>query len=512
MGVQQNLRLWENNVTHINELGETVTTKVERRMPPNPWKILRLPSKLSYSMFFIGLAAWTADGYDFNSVNLVTTQLSERYDKPLTSITLSITLTLLFRPLGAALIGITSDLFGRKWPMIVNLWVLAVLQVGTAFANTYAGFIAVRALFGVAMGGIWGLAAAIALENMPIDARGLFSGILQQGYSIGYLLAAVVNIAVVPHNAEGFKAIFHVGAGFSALVAIIQMFVPESKIFRKSKEEESDDRSGNEGRQGQRKSQRRRIALFAKDLSLVGRQYWRMFLYCVLLSTAFNWMSHGAQDMYSTYMKLSKGFSNSEASLATIIGQIGAITGGTICGYYSQFLGRRLTVVLAVCFGLVMIPLWTLPSTWGPLAAGNFFVQSAVNGAWGVMPVLLNEYSPPQFRGVFPGTVYQVGNMLSAPAAEIQTVAASAWIDADGRPKYGQVMTITLCVVFAAVGVITACGQERLGSHFELVKRAGAEENIVREMVEMGLKTKEEVVAGAQHVEDVVSQEEKHVK
>lgn len=260
---------------------------------------------------YVYRAAWTADGYDFNSVNLVTTQLSERYNRPLTSITLSITLTLLFRPLGAALIGITSDLFGRKWPMIVNLWVLAILQVGTAFADTYAAFIAVRALFGVAMGGIWGLAAAIALENMPTDARGLFSGILQQGYSVGYLLAAVVNIAVVPHNAEGFKAIFHVGAGFSALVAIIQIFVPESKIFRRSKEEESNDNNGGEEGHEQRKSQRRRVALFVKDLGLVGRQYWRMFLYCVLLSTAFNWMSHGAQDMYSTYMKLSKGFSNS---------------------------------------------------------------------------------------------------------------------------------------------------------------------------------------------------------
>ncbi|KAL1998340.1 hypothetical protein VTN02DRAFT_6368 [Thermoascus thermophilus] len=421
------------------------------------------------------------------------------------SITLSITLTLLFRPLGAALVGITSDLFGRKWPMIVNLGVLAILQVGTAFARTYAAFVAVRALFGVAMGGIWGLAAAIALENMPADARGLFSGILQQGYSVGYLLAAVVNIAVVPHSAEGFKAVFHVGAGFSALVAIVQMFLPESKIFRRS------DTGGEDGHE-QRRSLSRRIALFARDLGLVGRQYWRMFLYCVLLATAFNWMSHGAQDMYSTYMKLSKGFSNSEASLATIIGQIGAVTGGTICGSYSQFLGRRLTVVATVCFGLAVIPLWTLPSTWGPLAAGNFLVQSAVNGAWGVMPVLLNEYSPPQFRGVFPGTVYQVGNMLSAPAAEIQTVAASAWVDAHGRPKYGQVMTITVCVVFAAVGVITACGQERLGSHFEVVKRAGAEENLAREMVERALKMKEDAVAGAQHVEEVVLEDGKGVK
>ncbi|RLM01579.1 hypothetical protein CFD26_108908 [Aspergillus turcosus] len=473
MGVLQNLRLWENNVTQINEYGEKVTIKVPRRMPPNPWKILRLPSAKSYGYFFIGIAAWTADGYDFNSVNLVTTQLSAKYGASLPKITLSITLTLLFRPLGAILLGMASDMWGRKWPLAINMWILAVLQIGTAYANSYAAFIGVRALFGIAMGGVWGLAAAMAMENMPTEARGLFSGILQQGYSIGYLLAAVVNITAVPNTSEGYKAIFHVGAGFSALVGLIQIFVPESTIFV----DEGDK---------PRVSQAVRIRMFVKDLRLVCKQYWRMFSYCILLCTAFNWMSHGAQDMYSTYMKLGKGFNDTDASRATIVGQVGAVVGGTICGYYSQFLGRRLTVVLACCFGLAIIPLWSLPTAWGPLAAGNFFLQSAVNGAWGVMPVLLNEYAPPQFRGAFPGTVYQIGNMISAPAAEIQTHAATAWIK-DGRPNYGQVMTITLCIVCGLVAVITACGQERLGSHFELVKRAGAEENIVREMAEMVL-------------------------
>lgn len=199
--------------------------------------------------------------------------------------------------------GILSDMFGRKWPMVVNLWILAVLQVGTAYADSYAAFIGVRAIFGIAMGGIWGLSAAMSLENMPAEARGLFSGILQQGYSIGYLLAAVINIVAVPNTSQGYKAIFQVGAGFSALVAIIQMFVPESKFF--TKDEDSDQ---------SRQSQRLRIKLFIKDLKLVSRQYWQMFLYCILLSMAFNWMSHGAQDMYSTYMKLGKGFSNTRMS------------------------------------------------------------------------------------------------------------------------------------------------------------------------------------------------------
>jgi SHS family lactate transporter-like MFS transporter len=177
--------------------------------------------------------------------------------------------------------------------------------------------------------------------------------------------------------------------------------------------------------------------------------------------------------MYVTFIKVQKGFDNYTASLLTILGQCGAVVGGAICGYYSQFFGRRLTVVAAVSFGLALIPLWTLPNDWRVLAVGVFFLQAANNGSWGVMPVLLNEYAPPQFRGVFPGTVYQVGNMVSAPAAQIQTVAATHWIK-HGRPNYSQVMQIVLCIVFATVGIVTACGQERTGSHFELVSRAGA--------------------------------------
>ena len=202
-------------------------------------------------------------------------------------------------------------------------------------------------------------------------------------------------------------------------------------------------------------------------------------------------------------MKVQKGFSSDQASIATIIGQCGAIAGGAICGYYSQFFGRRLTVVVACCFGTCMIPLWTIPNTWSPIVAGTFLIQAAVNGAWGIMPIFLNEYSPPQFRGVFPGTVYQigealspscetpfadypgligtVGNMLSSPAAQISTVAASNWIrdtPSGPKPNYSQVMTITMCIVFAACAIIMACGQERLGSRFELVTRAGAAQKI----------------------------------
>jgi SHS family lactate transporter-like MFS transporter len=199
--------------------------------------------------------------------------------------------------------------------------------------------------------------------------------------------------------------------------------------------------------------------------------------------------------MYVTYLKVQKEFSNSNASICTIIGQCGAVFGGLVVGYYNQFVGRRLTVVIACCFGLTMIPLWTLPTTMGPIAVGTFFIQTANNGAWGVMPILLNEYAPPQFRGVFPGTVYQLGNMLSAPAAQIQTVSASNWIK-NGKPNYSQVMTIVMCIIFVSVAVVTACGQERTGSHFEVVERAGAQHNIggkVMEDEETPIESKQEV-------------------
>jgi SHS family lactate transporter-like MFS transporter len=212
--------------------------------------------------------------------------------------------------------------------------------------------------------------------------------------------------------------------------------------------------------------------------------------------------------MYITFVKVQKGFDNYTASLLTILGQCGAVVGGALCGYYSQFFGRRLTVVVTVCFGLAMIPLWTLPSDWRVMAVGVFLLQAANNGAWGVMPVLLNEYAPPQFRGVFPGTVYQVGNMISAPAAQIQTVAATHWL-VGGRPNYAQVMQIVMCIVFTTVAVVTACGQERLGSHFELVSRAGAAHGVESKEVNLDEEAavESEEKSGSSHLERVKSVE-----
>lgn len=216
-------------------------------------------------------------------MNLVATDLSKVFDKPLADITLSITLTLLFRSVGAFIFGMLADAYGRKWPLAVDLLILAILQVGTAYAGSFSAFIAVRATFGIAMGGVWGLSAAISLENMPVDARGLFSGILQQGYALGYLIAAVINLTAVRYSGEGWKAIFHVGAGFTGLMAILVALIPESKIYKSDEED--------------RKTWKERARAVTTDLRLAARQYWRRFLYCVVLSMGFNWMSHGSQGL-----------------------------------------------------------------------------------------------------------------------------------------------------------------------------------------------------------------------
>lgn len=418
-------------------------------------------------------------------MNIVATNLATAYNKPLTSITLSVTLTLLFRAVGAALFGLFADMFGRKWVMVVDLWILAVLQVGTAYAGSFKGFIGVRACFGIAMGGIYGPAAAMALENMPVEPRGLFSGLFQNGYGMGYILAAMVDIVAVPATSQGYKMIFFVGAGWTTLVAFIVMCIPESAIFARDKDEPEDARAIPNGR-----NPGKRISLFWRDASLASRRYWKMFLYCVLFTAVYNWMSHAVQDIYPSYVKVQKGFTSRQASLATITGQCGAVIGGTTAGYYSQFFGRRLTSITCVVIAWLFIPLYTLPSGFSPIVAGTFFLQMLVNGAWGIMPVMLNEWSPPQFRGVFSGTVYQLGNVFAAPAAQAQTAAASAWIK-NGKPNYSQVMTIFMCVIFALACIVCACGPEKVGSHFEVIKRAGDPENIIRAQLELGIQPDE---------------------
>lgn len=328
---------------------------------------------LQGAMFFSGWLAWTMDAWDFFSVSLSVTRLQAQFHKDsATSITTAITLTLLFRPLGAIIFGLLSDRYGRKWPLVINLLIISVLSLGTGFVQTFPAFLGVRCLFGIGMGGIWGLATATALENMPPAPRGLFSGILQQGYAVGYLFAASTNLTWIARTND-WRILFYLGAGLSLFAALVRLCLPESELFlRVKREREANGIQSNKAK------------TFARETWAMLKTSWPRVIYGVLLMTGFNFLSHSSQDLYPTMIEktslayLPDATAKSLASKATIIGNCGAIAGGMLAGYISQYLGRRLTIMVFVTFTGAMIAPWILPTTFSGLAAGAFFVQVSI--------------------------------------------------------------------------------------------------------------------------------------
>ncbi|OCH85196.1 MFS general substrate transporter [Obba rivulosa] len=427
-------------------------------------------SWVQWGHFWTGWLAWSCDAIDFFSVSLVVNDLGTQFGKNTGDITTAITLTLLFRSVGAVVFGIISDRFGRKWPLVVNMLIVAVLELGTGFVQTYSQFLAVRSLFGIAMGGVWGLAASTALENLPVETRGLASGVLQEGYAVGYLIAAVVNLKLVPETSQTWRTLFWTGAGVSVLAAFIRALLPESQVFLRVREAR---------RTGAHTTTSQKTRIFLHETAEMLKRHWILCIYAVLLMTGFNFLSHGSQDLYPTYLENSKGISNHDATIATIIGNCGAIAGGGIAGWLSQYIGRRLTIVIFVLMIGAFIPLWILPTSFSALAAGAFCIQFGVQGAWGVIPIQLAEMSPPAFRATFPGVAYQVGNMVSSASAQIEATGGKhlrTTIIENGQvkdvPNYATVQGILIGVVAAFVVVVTIIGPENHGSHFEKYKTA----------------------------------------
>ncbi|KAJ7725428.1 MFS general substrate transporter [Mycena maculata] len=440
------------------------------RLPPRPTPgpdaesiltQLLTVTPLQWAFFWVGWLAWTCDAIDFFSVSLSVSALSDQFDRPVSKITQAITLTLLFRSVGAVLFGVFSDRFGRKWPLVFNLLLVAVLELGAGFVQTFEQFLAVRSLFGIGMGGIWGLAASTALENLPVGLRGLASGVLQQGYAVGYLLAAVISLQLVPAVSVGWRALFWTASGISVFGAAVRAVLPESAAFVKA-------RLAAEHHGIVSEAQKTRV--FLRETGAMLRSHWLLCVYAVLLMTGFNFLSHGSQDLYPTYLEKSKGISTHAATIATIIGNCGAIAGGGFAGWASQFLGRRITIVVFTLLTAVFIPLWIIPDTFGALAAGAFCVQFGVQGAWGVIPIHLSEMAPPAFRATFPGVAYQLGNMVSSASAQIEATGGNnlkTTLHGVVVPDYAKVQGILLGVVTAFVLFITIIGPENHGSHFE---------------------------------------------
>ncbi|MEP6602776.1 MAG: MFS transporter [Spartobacteria bacterium] len=404
------------------------------------FKSLTREQRNTFLACFLG---WALDAFDFFLLTFVLVPIAREFGRTIPQVAFAITLTLLMRPLGAFIFGLLGDKFGRRIPLMIDIVFYSVMELLTAFAPNFTVFLILRALFGVGMGGEWGLGASLAMESLPTEARGLFSGILQQGYAVGYLLAALVYWIAFP--IFGWRGLFIAGALPALLVIYIRARVPESAVWQRQRSQPERTPLG--------------IGPFLK-------QHGALFIYAAVLMTAFNYMSHGTQDLYATFLEKQRGFGVSQKSMISIVYALGAICGGTTIGFLSQKWGRRRSIMSSAACGMLLIPLWIFSPGTTLLVIGGFLIQFMVQGAWGVVPVHLNELSPGRFRGTFPGIAYQFGNCAAAYAAQQQAWLAERFRTADGNPNYALTMAAVEAVVFAAVIILAAVGPEARGKEF----------------------------------------------
>jgi MFS transporter, SHS family, lactate transporter len=393
--------------------------------------------------FLAAFLGWTLDAFDFFLLTFVVARIAEDFGKTIPTTVGAITVTLMLRPLGALIFGRLADRFGRRVPLMVNIFLYSCFELLTAFAPNYTVFIALRALFGVAMGGEWGLGAALALETLPTPTRGFFSGVLQEGYACGYLLAAVAYALIFPHF--GWRGMFIAGSLPALLVVYIRSSVPESPVWLARKAEPIGQSVG-------------LMPSFMRQPML--------YIGAVLMMAAFNFMSHGSQDLYPTFLQKQRGLDVGMISCIAVITNVGAILGGIACGSVSQRIGRRRSIVMMALIGVFAIPLWLFAPNAATLALGGFLLQVFVQGAWGVVPVHLNEISPPEVRGTFPGFTYQLGNFLAAGAAQFEASFAQRFKLPGGGANYGEAMAIIMLIAFLGVAIFTAIGEERRAVDF----------------------------------------------
>ena len=376
---------------------------------------------------------WTLDAFDYFLVVYGLTAIARDFHRSDKDMALAITVTLGFRPVGAFLFGLLADRYGRRTPLMIDLVFYSVIEVATAFAPTYTSFLILRALFGIGMGGEWGVGASLAMEKVPPRLRGVLSGVLQQGYALGNLLAALCYFFLFQR--WGWRPMFLLG-GLPALLALfVRVKVKESEAWEKT-------RSADWGELWR--------AIFSN---------WKIFLYIALLMTFMNFASHGTQDMYPTFLQRYFHFDSQKRTIISAISSIGAIFGGVFFGFMSDRIGRRRAIVTALLLAIVVIPLWAFSPTTAMIVTGAFVMQFMVQGAWGVIPAHLSELAPDSVRSFLPGFAYQCGVLISGSIVYIQALLAE-------HMSYASTMAVTGAVVFLGGAIVTALGKERRGRHF----------------------------------------------
>lgn len=379
-----------------------------------------------------GFLGWTLDAFDFFILVMVIPAVARDFHQSIPAIALTLTASLATRPLGAIIFGIMADRWGRRLPLMIDVIFYSVIEVFSGLAPTYKMFFFLRLLYGIGMGGEWGVGASLTMESVPPKIRGILSGLLQEGYAVGYLLAALAYFTVYPH--WGWRPMFFIGG----LPALLSLFI-RSKV----KETEAWHQSRTDWKQ------------YGKAIV----SNWRRFLYLVLLMAFMNSMSHGTQDMYPTFLTRQRHYGVDIVSVITMVSMVGALIGGIVVGHLSDRVGRRRAMMAAVSLALVLIPLWILAPNIPTIMVGAFLMQFMVQGAWGVIPAHINELSPPQLRGFFPGFAYQTGVLCASSIAYIEAAVGEHF-------SYSHSMAGAMVVVLICLWVVIRYGPEATGTAF----------------------------------------------
>jgi SHS family lactate transporter-like MFS transporter len=382
---------------------------------------------------------WSLDAFDFFLLVFVLKDIAAEFETDVSNVTLAILLTLAMRPIGAFIFGRAADRWGRRPTLMIDILLYSVLEFASGFAPNLTVLIILRALYGVAMGGEWGVGASLTMESVPPHARGFVSGLLQSGYPAGYFMASIVYGAFFSYI--GWRGMFMIGVIPALLVLYIRRNVPESPSWS------------------------REAAVERGNTLTVLKSHWRLGIYAVVLMTAFNLFSHGTQDLYPTFLQVEHKLSPHVVGLIAVIYNIGAICGGILFGTLSERFGRRRCIIIAALLSLPVVPLWAFSDSPALLAIGAFLMQFTVQGAWGVVPVHLNELSPDTARGTFPGFVYQLGDLLASVNATLQ-----AGIALHFNGNYGLALAVVAGSVAIIIAVLTAVGSEAKGIVFAKAK------------------------------------------
>ncbi len=380
-----------------------------------------------------GFSGWLLDAFDFFLVTFCLTAIARDFHKSDAQIALVITMTLAFRPVGGFVFGLMADRYGRRLPLMINIGVFAVAEVLTGLAPNYTILLIVRALFGVVMGGQWGVGTSLAMEKAPARRRGMLSGLLQQGYAAGNVAAAICYFCL--YGRVGWRPLFFIGSLPAVLLVLFIRFrVVESEVWQKT--------------------QRLKVGWIEHAREVAS--HWKLFLYLLAFMTMMLFASHGTLDMYPTFLQREWHFSPARRSAITAFSAVGAILGGVVVGHLSDRWGRRRAIIFAFVLGVLLIPVWAYAPNQILLIISAFLMQFMVQGAWGVIPAHLAELSPNSVRAFLPGFAYQSAGTVSSSAVYLEAVYAQ-------KTSYATAMALMAVSVFILAAIMAAAGHERRG-------------------------------------------------